>query len=253
MADGSNPRVVIGANNPPPSPFEACKAHMDDLLTEARNWADGAAVENQAQADEISRLIEDLRLGAGAADDARLEEKKPFDQIIDEIQAKYNAYIGGLKSKVKNPGKVVVAIDALKATLKPYLDKLDAEKRAREAEARRIAEEAAAKAAEAMRAAEATDLVAREEAEELVNAAKRAEAEANRAANDKAHASGGARAMGLRRTYTAVMTDRKAALVHYITTRPDDVTAYLQGLADADVRQGKRQLPGFDVVEGTAL
>lgn len=245
--------ATIGHNSPPPSPYEAIKAHLDDLLTEARNWADGAGVENQEQADEISRLIEELRQGAQAADNARLEEKAPFDKIIDEIQERYNAYIGGLKSKVKNPGKVVTAIDALKATLKPYLDRLEAEKRAKEAEARKAAEEAAAKAAEAMRAAEATDLAAREEAEELVNAAKRAEAEANRAANDKAHASGGSRAMGLRRTYTAVMTDRKAALVHYITTQPESVTAYLQGLADADVRRGLRQIPGFDVVEGTAL
>jgi hypothetical protein len=32
----------IGHNNPPePTPYEAVKVHLDDLLTEAANWADG--------------------------------------------------------------------------------------------------------------------------------------------------------------------------------------------------------------------
>lgn len=243
--------ATLGHNNPPPSPFEAVQCHMDDLLTEARNWADGAKVENQEQADEISRLIEDLNKAEKAADDVRVAEKAPFDDIIAEIQDRFNAYIAPLKNK--KPGKIPLAVSALKATLKPYLDALDAQKRAAEAEARRIAEEAAERAREAMQAVEATDLAGREQAEDLVNAARQAEAAANRAANDKAHASGGSRAMGLRRTFTPVMTDRKAALLHYLATRPADVTEFLLGLAVEEVRAGKRTIPGFDVVEGTAL
>jgi hypothetical protein len=60
--------------------------------------------------------------------------------------------------------------------------------------------------------------------------------------------------MGLRKTYTAVLTDRKrAAIVHYMHEQPDEFVALAQRLADADVRAGKRQIPGVDVVEGTAL
>ena len=133
------------------------KTHMDDLLTEARNRADGQAVENQAQADDISRLIEDLRLAGNAADEARVAEKKPLDEQIDEIQTRYNAYIAGMKAKVKTPGKVTVAIDALKAALHPYLAKLKAEQDAIAEAARKTAEEAAQKAAdEAAKAAEGT-------------------------------------------------------------------------------------------------
>lgn len=134
----------MGHNMPPEpvaaesSPFDAVKVNMEDYLTEARNWADGKAVENQAQADEISRLIEDLRLAADAADKVRIAEKKPLDDAIDEIQGRYNPYIAGIKAKVKDPGKVAVAIDALKSTLKVYLD-AEAAKQAAAAEAARLA------------------------------------------------------------------------------------------------------------------
>lgn len=251
MADDANPRVVIGDNQPPPTPYEAVKLHMDDLLLEARNWADNAAVETQGQADEISRLIDDLNKAVKAADEARVKEKAPFDEIVQEIQDRYNAYIAPAKNK--QPGKITVAIDALKATLKPYLDKLAAEKRAAEEAARRAAEEAAQKAAEAMRAAEATDLAAREEAERLAGLAARAEAEAKRAASDKAHAHGGERAMGLKKTFTPQMIDAKAALLHYLNTQPETIKAYLLTLAEQDVRAGKRQIPGFEIIEGTKL
>lgn len=240
-----------GDNNPPVSPFETVKVHIEDLLTEARNWADASEVENQAQADEVSRLIGDLNLAADAAEEARVTEKAPWDERIAEIQARYNAYIAPLKNKV--PGKVYVAISALKATLKPYLDKLETQKRAVAEAARQAAEAKANEAAEAMRQAASNDLAAREAAEAMVADAQRAAAAASRAENDKAHAKGGSRAMGLTKTHTPVMTDRKAALVHYLTTQPDAVVGFLQGLAEADVRAGKRQLPGFDVVEGTRL
>lgn len=244
----------IGANNPPDlTPYEAVKCHMDDLLTEAHNWADGVAVESQAQADEISRLIGDLYEAGCAADDARVKEKKPHDDEIAEIQSRYNAYIAGLKAKATNPGRVTVAIAALKATLKPFLDKQEADKRGAEDAAKKAAQEAADKAVAAMRAADITDLGARQEAEALVVQAQQAATAATRAANDKARAKGGSRAMGLTRTFTPVMKDRKAALIHYVTTRPDDVAAFLQSLAEGDVRRGKRQIPGFEVVEGTKL
>lgn len=243
-----------GHNNPPaPTPFEAIKAHLDDLLLEARNWADGVAVETQAQADEVSRLMEDLRKGGDAADDARIVEKKPHDDVIEEIQSRWNAYIGGLRSKVRNPGKVVVALQALTATLEPYLQRLKAEKDAIAAKARQEAQDAADKAAAAMRAADASNLAAREAAEALVEEARLAQSAATRAANDKAHALGGSRAKGLTTTWTPVMVSAKDALSHYVKTQPDEIKACLLRLAEQDVRTGKRKIPGFEVQEGTRL
>src|SRR3546814_19319257 len=77
----------IGGNNPPPDARaamsgDAIQAHMDDLLTEARNWADGEAIDNQAKADEIGKLRQQLQDAAKLADDARVEEKRPTDEQI---------------------------------------------------------------------------------------------------------------------------------------------------------------------------
>lgn len=244
--------AYIGHNNPPePTPFDGIETHINDLLGEAKNWADGSGVENQAQADEVGRLIEDLRKAAQVADDLRKEEARPFDEGKAAVQAKYAPLIAD--PKTKSPGKVWKAIDALKATLKPYLDRLRAEQEAEAKRKRDEAEEAARIAREAAQAAAASDLEAQEAAEALVDAAAKADAEAKRAENAKAQSRGGDRAIGLRTVWRAEMTDRKAALLHYVADRPDVVTLWLQSLADADVRQGKRSIPGFVVIEDTAL
>lgn len=241
----------VGHNGAPADPWEGIKLHLDDLLTEAHNWADGTVVETQAQADEASRLIDDLMKGAKAAEAQRVTEKKPLDDAIAEIQARFNEYIAPPTNKT--PGKVHKAIAALKATVKPYLDKLLAEQQAEAARKRAEAEEAARVAAEAARAAASNDLGAQEDAEELIRLADRASADAKRAENAKAQARGGERAMGLRTVWKATMTDRKAALLHYLTARPDEIVATLQRLADVDVREGRRQIPGFDVASETVL
>src|SRR3546814_3922920 len=79
--------------------WDAIQAHMDDLLTEARNWADGEAIDNQAKADEIGKLRQQLQDAAKLADDARVEEKRPLDEQIAAIQARYNVYIAPLKQR----------------------------------------------------------------------------------------------------------------------------------------------------------
>lgn len=241
----------LGHNSPPePTPYEAVKVHIEDLMVEARNWCDGAKVESQEQADVVSRLIEDFRDAHTAADNARKAENEEFDKGKAAVQAKYAPLIADTKAV---RGKTVLATEALKAALKPFLDAEAAKKRAIEEAARQEAERAAAAAAEAVRAAPADNLEAREAAEELVEVARLAANTASRAGHDKAQARGGSRAIGLRKFYRAEMNDRKAALLHYIETQPDAFVTFLQGLADADVFAGKRQIPGFTVIEDTKL
>lgn len=247
-AEPDNPRIHLGANNPPEAtPFEAVRVHIEDLLTEAHNWADGTVVETQAQADEASRLIDDLRKAAKTADELRVTENEVFDKGKAAVQAKYAPLIAD--PKTKNPGKVWKAIDALKATVQPFLAKLEADRLAAAEAARRAAEEAQRVATEAARAALASDLGAQEAAEELVFAAKEADAQARRIENARSQARGGERAMGLRSYWSPELTDPKVALLHYVKIDPEAVKTFLLTLAKADVQRGLRTIPGFIVNE----
>ena len=237
---------------PNATPFDLIADHLEDLIAEARNFADGEPVASQGQADAVSALIESLRIAAKDADAERVRENKPHDDAKAAVQARYNVWIAPLTNKV--PGKVFKAIDALKACLQPYLAKLDAEKREAERIAREAADKAARDAAEAMRAAAANDLQAREEAEALIAQAEAAQKVAKAAAGDKAHATGGSRAMGLRSVWRATVTDAQAAAAHYWRTNPDAFAVLLQKLADDDVRSGKRSgIPGVEIVEERVL
>lgn len=233
------------------TPFDLIAESAEDLIAEARHYADGEGVATQGQADDVSRIIEGLRQIAKAADDQRKVENKPHDDAKAAVQEKYAPLFAD--PKVKNPGKVFKAIDALKACLQPYLAKLDAEKREAERVAREAADKAARDAAEAMRAAQASDLTAREAAEAKIAEAEAAQKLAKAASGDKAHATGGTRAMGLRTVWKAALTDPHAAAAHYWRTNPEAFNAVLQKLADDDVRAGKRTIPGFDVTEARVL
>jgi hypothetical protein len=252
MADDGNPRVFLGANNPPETTArEAIATHLADLLMEAHSWADGTTVESQAQADEASRLIDDLQKAAKAADDQRVVEKTPHDGAIKEIQDFWNLWIAPLTNKA--PGRVPKAVVALKACVKPFLDKQEAARQEAIRKAQEEAQAAAKAAADAARAAQATDLAAQDAAEDLIRAAEKAQADAKRIENSRTQARGGERAMGLRKTFTPVMTDPKAAILHYMNRDKEAFIDLAQRLANEDVRYGLRSIPGFTIEQGTAL
>lgn len=237
---------------PNATPFDLIIESVEDLMLEARNYADGEAITNQAQADEVSRIIDGLNKNAKALDDTRIIEKAPLDQQIKTIQDRYNIWIADRKNKT--PGKVWKAVDALKATLQPFLAEQDRIKREAEEKARAEAGAAQRAAQEAMRAAEASNLAAREEAEKVFKAAEEAARVAKAASKDKAHATGGARAMGLRSVWKAELTDERAAARHFWKRNPAAFTALLQNLAEDEVRQGKRDgVPGVRIYEERVL
>jgi hypothetical protein len=231
--------AIIGHNNPPePTPFEAWKAHLDDLRTEAGHWLDGSAITSQAEADAVSKLLDAFRKAGKDADKARAEEKRPHDEAAKAVQQMWKPLLDTAE----------LASDTCKKVLAPWLQKLEEEQRAKAVAARKQAEEEAQKAAEALRAS-GTEIDAREQAEAQVRSAELAQAHAERAEKQKAHAKGGERAVGLRTYYTPVMVDRKAALLHYLAQQPDAFADLLQKLAEIDVRGGKRSIPGFEVRE----
>ena len=229
-----------GHNNPPePSPFEAASASVDELLVEAKNWLDGSSVATQEEADAIGRITAMARAATKKLDTLRVEEKRPHDDAARAVQERFKPILA----------RCDLIIDACKKSLTPFLAKLEAEKREAERIARAKADEARKAAEDAIRASQATDIEAREQAEAMLANAKRLEASATRAENDKAKASTGGRAMSLRTTYRAELTDDRLAARHYWSSRRDEFAELLAKFARDDVAAGAREIPGFVIHE----
>jgi len=247
---GDNGGPALEPDAPKVGTWDAIKAHLDDLLTEAGNWADGVNVVSQEQADTIGRLRQQLQQAITAADAARVEEKRPLDEQIAAIQDRYNAYIAPLKNK--HPGSASKAVAALGNLLTAWLNKLDDERRERERAAAKAAAVAAAEALAARaEAKQATDLTAMDRADDMLAEAEALLKQAKGVSSEKVQAQGETRAIGLRSYWTAEMIEGGGAdaLRHYLKTKPDRVKAFLQSLADEDVRNGLRAVPGFTITE----
>jgi hypothetical protein len=245
--------ATIGHNHPPElTPFDQSKAEIEGLYLEAKNWIDGSGVTTETEAEQVSKLIDMTRKAMKTADERRVAENVQFDAGKAEVQARYAPLIADTKS---TKGKAVLAIEAAKQALAPYLQRKQDEIDAAAAEARRIADEKAAAAVEAIRASRQgdPDLDAREAAEALLTEAKRAETAAKRVEGTKAHATGGTRAIGLRAVTVATLDDANAFAKWVWTNRNKDLVDFLSGLAKREVAAGHRSLPGVTVTEEKVL
>jgi hypothetical protein len=230
-----NERIAMGGNQPPEV---IVFGEIDSYYEEAKNWAsDGFKVENQEQADQIDVLDKALLKAAQEADALRIEEKRPLDEQIDAIQAKFNPYIQ------KGKGKVDIARSSLKALLTAWRVE---QQRKKDEEARRIREEAEAAelaAQQAFQQSNVADIEQREEAERMAARAAELAKQAKRA--DKAANTG----TGLKTYWATTVTDPRALAAHYWKTRSADVDAFFLSLAKADVHHGARSIPGCQITE----
>ena len=276
----ANPRAMIGGNMPPEpitgfDKFEAraaeiaattdggrpaIDAHVDDLLTEAANWADGVAVADQAQADTVGRLHRMLQQAASLVDDAATKEKKPHNDALTEIGTWQNGYTAkGLK---KTPdGKLTKAIGATGNLSSAWLRKLDTDRQSREKIAADLAHKAAQEAIALREEAKTTtDIAVMDRAEDALAEARSLIGLATSIGKDRVRVGGGDgfRAMTLRSTWTAHIDTKVggwgAAYAHY-KTDPDfmaEFHALIQRWADRDCRieaARVRGIPGFNIVE----
>lgn len=238
VALAENPRAVIGGNSPPPTPYEIAQKAVEDIYSEASMWLDGATVDSQELADGIANLLAELRKARKLAEDTRKVEKKPHDDAAAEVQHRYKPLFD----------KADLAAEACKKAVAPWLKKLADQIERKAAEARAEADRQQQAAQDALRAADATNLAERAKAEALVTAVKKANTVANKAERQTATAGGAhGRAMGLRTVLVTRMTDKSAAAKHYWASAREEMTDFLQGLAERDVRAGKREIPGFTV------
>lgn len=233
----------IGDNNPPePTPYEAAVEKVTALYDEALQWLDGEPVDRQELADGLARMLNDIRAAKKQADDARKIEAEPFDKGKAEVQSRYKPLLE----------KADLAADACKKALAPWLAKIEEAKRAEAERLRKIAEEAERAAQEAIRKANAENLAARESAEALVKKAKADAIAANKAGRDTAKAAGGSgRAVSLRSVWRPELTDLTAACRYFWSTTMGrkEFEMLVQRLAEEEVRHGKREIAGFNVVE----
>lgn len=245
MLNPDNPRAVMGGNNPPElAPFEQSKATISDLFGEAKNWCDGEPISSQEQADEVQKLLRLIQAAEKEADERRVAENKPFDDGKAEVQARYAPLIANTKS-VK--GMTVLAVEACKKALTPWLVKIDAENRAKAAALAAEAEAKAEAAREAMCQRDG-DLEKAAAAEALVREAKDAEAAARKADNAKASAKGDGRAVTLRDYYTPEITDATAFARHVWTVHRSDMDTFLATMAARIVSNGITSgIPGVTV------
>lgn len=237
MADDGNPRIFVGANNPPADPFGAIEAHIRDLYEEARGFLDGEPIATQGQADAVADLLDQIRQAEKTADEARKEENRPYDEGKAAVQAKYAPLIADTKAV---RGLTVLASEACKAALAPWRQEQERIKREAAEKARQQAEEAARIAAEAARAAR-DDLAAQEAATAAIRDADQAAKLANRA--EKAATTG----TGLRSYWTPTLTDAQLAARWAWKERREQLEAFLLGLAKEEVQSGARLIPGFIV------
>lgn len=246
----ANPLIRPGANNPPVEAHPdvvAITEEIDGLYAEAKNWADGTAIDSDAIHTEVTRLYDMIGAAAKRADALRTTLNEPYDTGKARVQAVFAELIADTKGKT---GKTVLARKVLDPMLAAYR-----KKKLEEATAAAAAEKAAAdkKIADATAAIRDTagDLTAREGAEVMLkDAAKTAKA----AARQQAQVSTGT---GLRRSHRATVLDLGAALRHYFVQpnyRHDFEMLVLQ-LANAEVQRGARDsadkpaIPGIKIIE----
>ena len=180
-----------------------------------------------------------------AVAEARDGEIAPFTEKVTAIREKYYPLDGQTK---KVTGSLVLMKTALLAVKSDWGRREDARIAREAAEARREAEERARIAAEAVRAS-AGDIDAAERAEDLVHDAREAQREVRQVESQTVR--------GMRDNWVIKgfvdTTDENhkwvdgptALLRHYWTTNRDALTQAALELARADVRSGKRQIPGL--------
>jgi hypothetical protein len=211
----------MGDNGPPPE--AAFGIHVDDLFALLSDTLAGGEVSTDEQESAIDAILDDFRKASKDADKARAAEKKPFDDAAKAVQTKWKPIID----------KADRGAQACKEALTPYRT---AKQRAKDEAARKAREEAESREAEARAALQQSeDLEAKYAAEQELETAAKLKAVA-----DKIDRS----ATGLRTYWEAEITDRKAALLHYLARAPERFEALIQQMADEDARTTRAPVPG---------
>jgi hypothetical protein len=227
----------IGHNNPPHTPFEVVQNSVDAVFEEAKHWLDGNPAQSQDDADAIAEILHLARQTEKDAASAKEAEKRPHLDANKEIEARFKPVLS----------RILAITSSCKQALAPW--EADQEAR-RQAEAQAARDEAARKASAAQEAIRAAaGVVEREQAEALLRDAKRADAIATKAENAKSETKIGDRAVSLRTSYRAEVTDATEYARFVWGENHGELITFLEGLAQRQVNAGRRNLPGVTIRE----
>lgn len=197
-------------HNNPPDPIDEALAPFGDFISEAENWLDGAAVENERQMKAVDDLTKQLKAAKKAVEAAEESEAKPFYDQWKAAKARYKPTLDDLDRMVKG---LVAAVDGFKR-------KLAAEKAEAERKAREEADRAMREAQEAARAAAATDIEAQRTAAAAQAAAEEAQRIAAAASKDTVK--------GMRTVTRYEITDHRALLNWIARNDREAITAFIE-------------------------
>lgn len=233
---------LIGHNQPPSTPFEQSRDEIEDLYQEAKNWFDGEKIDSEPKASAIAKLRNLIHAAIKRADERRKEENRPFNEGKSIVQARYARLISDTQTA---KGKAIIALELCEKALLPYLKKIDEDNQER---SRILQEEAEKKTSEAQEAiqlrSETIDLEERERIESLISEASEARKKAKETEKNKAHISGGNRAIGLRRKLVVTINDEKAFAEYVLNNHRTEMIEFLKKTAQRLASAKNRNLPG---------
>lgn len=209
-------------HNNPPDPIDEALAPFGDFISEAENWLDGAAVENEGQMKAVDDLTKQLKAAKKAVEAAEESEAKPFYDQWKAAKARYKPTLDDLDRMVKG---LVAAVDGFKRKL--AAEKAEAERKAREEAARAMRE-----AQEAARAAAATDIEAQRTAAAAQAAAEEAQRIAAAASKDTVK--------GMRTVTRYEITDHRALLNWIARNDREAITAFIEEWARRNHKENQK-------------
>lgn len=217
-------------------PLQAIGMNIDDLFDEAKGWLDGTAIETEEQASEVGKLRDMIRDAEKAAKAAKATEREPYASQVKAIDADWKPVLD----------KAELAKRACNNALAPFIVAKEKRQRA-EAEAARAEADRLAQEARDARAGADGDLARLSAGETMLKAARDADAAAGKLEKAKPQVAGGNRAIGLRTTYRAEVTDYTAFARWAWLHRRTEYEAFLVELADREARRGPVSIPGVTI------
>lgn len=223
-----NKIAAMGDNNPP-GPVEDLKAKHADVLGEIENWLDGIEVESEGQMSAVDDLIKAIKAIEKEAKAEKDSEYRPYKDGCDSVVLKWRAPLEEFAS----------LRTGLLAVVGPFKQKLADEKEAVKRAAYEEASAAEIAAKEAAATADMKDIDARRAADKLAAEATEASRSAQAARDDKVK--------GLRKSYVATITDRKACINWIAVNDKPALEAFMDDYVFKKTRTGFSDISGVDV------